>query len=581
MAIFEGSAKDYKLVDFVERELPQDSSNGRREAIQEALTEILAAKENHGLEVITCLDARMTILREISVPYSRDDLIAKTIRYEAESYIHSYSIDDVIVEHLKCSEGENSSRLVMCAVPKDLLRDHLDLLKDCQIDPSVVELDATALASAFASTPHYTGEQNVLLVELSDRSTHMVLLEKDRVVKIRSMWSRSGARADSPSPTVPPPTEPSVAGVSALGSAFEEIERSLRGSPGNAAEKAEEESIPFAVLTDEDYASLSKPALTDPPLAAPASEESGASLAAPQSSGALTLYQNDPVQRLCLEIERTFAAYMLHDSIDRIVVTGSLAAELNAVERLKEHFDVEVLPFDFGSSIAVTWEGDKELLNQRGGVACGLGLRALDKGITAFDLRKGEFRFERRFEKLMPSLTVLGMLLCVLALLWGFSGHQSVQGLARERLKLRQQQAEMYEKFFTALPKAPNPNYINSAMQRLKEIKKGGGGKSSRMKNYLPAFEMYQNLVTAMGRVQPQVQVNYSRFELNPEIHKNSKSVVKFTVPSEEAANRIVKAIKKHADLFTVTSTMDRLDDGSFLVNLTLKIRESVLQRKN
>ncbi len=78
------------------------------------------------MEVVSSIDSRRIVLREISVPYLKDDAIAKTIRFEAESYLHAHSIDDVVIEYLKCGESESSSRLILCAVQNGIMLSHLD-----------------------------------------------------------------------------------------------------------------------------------------------------------------------------------------------------------------------------------------------------------------------------------------------------------------------------------------------------------------------------------------------------------------------------------------------------------------------
>ena len=104
LAIFEGNTKKYTLIDFIDEDISAESEEERRELIREILREQLAKKENRGMDVVSSIDARQSVLREINVPYTKDDAIAKTIRFEAESYLHAYSVDDVVIEYLKCGE---------------------------------------------------------------------------------------------------------------------------------------------------------------------------------------------------------------------------------------------------------------------------------------------------------------------------------------------------------------------------------------------------------------------------------------------------------------------------------------------
>lgn len=611
VAIFDGSSKKFSLVDFIDESLEGESPEERAEHLEQFLTELRGRKENRGLDFVTCLDSRRTTLREISVPFVRDEQINKTVRFEAEGYLHALSIDDVIIEYLKCSSTEDSSRLLICAAPKATLSERLEGLRALGVEPTVIELDATALATAYSNTPLYSEDQNVLIVHADEHSTRLVFLQKGRLVKIRSVWSQKGipaaregavaeagvAPGSSEMPSAPSSARGGEAGDESqavfsesvdlqdeIARRFEAIERSLEGLD---QEDDAGEEMPFVVLSDDDYAALqSEPEdgseasdgdalgeeLTDltaeaarrgpgrdagDPLPTesasegddPHEEQEEKAPAVPPSAIALARFApSDPLEKLILEIERTFASYVLNDSIDLIVVSGNQARHLELASRLEEHFEVDTTSFDLGDSFPVTWEGDRELLSERGVVACGLGLRALGRGLTTFDLRKEEFRYERRFARLMPSLALLGMLLCVAGLVWTLHGRNDYMRLLHERVALEGYQDQVSTTFLgEKVSNAPVVADYSAAMKRkLNEIQRGGG----KVTQYASAAAMFADIADAVAKAQPPIYWKVTDFDLKPELRDSSRSKVDFTVDTAQDAERVVQAISRYSEFF-------------------------------
>ncbi|MEO2149248.1 MAG: hypothetical protein ABGY15_03560, partial [bacterium] len=121
IAVVDSTAKQTVIIDYIEAKIIGDSSEERLASLESVLH---GALENHGsktIEVVSSIPTRMSTLREISVPFTNEDVISKTIRYESEGHLPSASIDDLIIEFIKCSETEDSSRLLISAVQKKIV----------------------------------------------------------------------------------------------------------------------------------------------------------------------------------------------------------------------------------------------------------------------------------------------------------------------------------------------------------------------------------------------------------------------------------------------------------------------------
>ena len=618
MAIFEGSPKKFSLVDFIDEEIIAASDEERREIISGILTDLLSRKENRGMEIICGLDSRNVMLREISVPYAKDEMIAKTIRFEAESYLHSHAIEDVVIEYLKCSETESSSRLIICAALKEVLQSYFDDLKAVNVDPSTIEIDATALASTFANTPLYSGEQNVLLLEIEESYSRMVFLEKDRVTKIRSVWSRSqaiervdrllsadateeasaedegegaigeaeGDELDQELEGTTAPPDPESGADSGLDSSieerFQEIERSLMNLDRVDDDSLPSGDIPIAVISDDEYARLAAADLDAMPVVLAEDGEE-------QPRAVAVAEDGEPLERLFVEIERTFAAYVLRQPIDLIVVTGSQVHTLDAVPKLAERFEVDVVPFDLGDSFPIAWDGDAEVLNRDGAVACGLGLRALGKGFTEFDLRKDEFRFERRYQKMMPALTLTSILCAALTFFWAASCFYDEKLYTADRKALEVHHGQLFESFFERKPpmspETGTPqNVLGAAKRRLDGIKKGPNSKSTKIKPYLWPLEMIQDVVDAAKTAKVDGKPIYPKwreFKLSAEVSSKKKSDIVLVLNSSAEAIAFQTALESQSKFFETRGAVTQKEDkGAWLVTVRAPLKASVVKER-
>lgn len=626
IAIFEGSSKKHTLVDFIEESLEGETPEDRAEHLGAFLAELKGLKENRGIEFVSCLDSRRTVLREISVPFVKDEQIAKTVRFEAEGYLHAYSIDDVVIEYLKCSSSEDSSRLLICAAPKESIAERLEGMKNLGVDPSILELDVTALATSFANTPLYSEDQNVLLVHADEHSTRLVFLEKGRVVKIRSVWSHKAPVAsaedasfdsesavgslgstapEAPAEPVDDGSPPAAFDAGAdlqdeIAKRFEAIERSLEGL--DQEEETTPDDLPFVVLSDDDYASLQDaPEGEDadrsgaPPVAgAPPEEVSGEDESAAKEDASLVPVTPeheeepavpsrsqqalarfgpvDPVEKIVLEIERTFASYVLNNSIDLVVVSGDQARALDLVGRLEEQFEVDTTAFDLGDSFPMKWEGDPEILVDRGAVACGLGLRALGCGLTNFDLRKEEFRFEKRFARLMPALALIGLLLSVFGLFQTLDGRSDFLRYKKETMELESYAKATATEFFGEAPKSAGRDWSRAVQNKMRQIAKGGRGKVA---TFVDPIAMLNDITSSVEKAGAPVYWKITDIDLKTELKDGIESQIRFLVDDRADAQRVANAIVRHSELFaTARPSVDKSRDGSrFECTLSLGLK--------
>lgn len=556
IAVVEATSKQTTIVDYVEARIVGETAEERVSSLTEILETTLSGKDRQGLDIVTSIPTRMTTLREISVPFTRNDHIAKTIRYESEGHIPSASIDDLIVEFIKCSESEGSSRLLISAVQKKTIEVHLEMLHEGSVDPIQVEIDATALATSLSVARPDLKAGRTLLIGMEAGHTTFLMLEEGRITKIRSTSNHLRPSA-IPVLTTASEESSSEQPESSTGTAdefknlFERLEEDQ--------EVDGEEELSIAVVSDEEFARLNEELTTAPELP-PANPD-------------------EVIERLFTEIDRTFAAILMRFPLDRVVVSGSAAAELGIVDRLSEEYEVPALQLRVCDGIETKIAIDKvDRCNCSGGVAVGLALQSAGQGATTFDLRKDEFRYERRFAKLLPGMLLLGLVLCCISVSWLISNHREKQYRRQEYETVRNNMSEVYMARFEKAPRSQNPNYLRSAQARLNELKGGSAGRSrTKVQQYLPGLELLDDVSKGVASAIPKVYPEWFKFDFNALKKKDGKSTVEFFVPDATAAERAVSALERSSKFFSVEETITPAGEKK-KVSVDLKLKNSITE---
>jgi Tfp pilus assembly PilM family ATPase len=186
VAVVESSAKRVKLVSFLEQPLGTDEKKTTEDLTADALRSAVAVSKARG-RLVASLDSGDAILRELTLPFKSDDQIKKTYRFELESLIHNYSIEDLVCDYFKVAETEKGATILAAAVPRKIVESRLATLQKAGLDPSALDLDVTALFNAIAKVGAVDTDEPFLIVYGTARFTKIILVEKRRPRSIRTI----------------------------------------------------------------------------------------------------------------------------------------------------------------------------------------------------------------------------------------------------------------------------------------------------------------------------------------------------------------------------------------------------------
>lgn len=160
---------------------------GRIEApdrVAETVLEVLQRARIRTRRVVTAVSGRSVIVRYINMPSMEDSELKGALRYEADKYI-PFDIDEVTLDGVKLedSSGEDADmKVLLVAVKKSLIQEHLTQIQGMGLQPVIVDIDTFAISNAYElrnqQSPRVEDvERVVALVDIGASKTNINILK--------------------------------------------------------------------------------------------------------------------------------------------------------------------------------------------------------------------------------------------------------------------------------------------------------------------------------------------------------------------------------------------------------------------
>jgi Tfp pilus assembly PilM family ATPase len=220
LVVLDGSAKKHKVAAYAMGELPRDGEG----AAAQAAAVLREALKTHGVpkdSVAVAIDTGLAAFRTLKLPFSDKAKIEEVVKFEVESHLPQWNVDDVVVDYHTLESTPEACELLVTAVPKADVRAVLELCEKAGVEPLEVELETSAMVNAALASDLCTIDSAQILVHVGEASTAVVIVDGGKVREMRAI--RIGAFAHESSqpaaevpeaaegaeaPPPPPPEEP-------------------------------------------------------------------------------------------------------------------------------------------------------------------------------------------------------------------------------------------------------------------------------------------------------------------------------------------------------------------------------------
>jgi type IV pilus assembly protein PilM len=130
---------------------------------------------NHYNVLRTALPSSIAIIKELTLPFIEPEKIKMVLGYEIEPLL-PFSLNDAIVDGIitKIMPEEHKSLVLVAAVPKEYIANHLQLLHAADLDPDIISIDFFDLYELYRKMPNYSeAYQAHVLIDIESHTTRI------------------------------------------------------------------------------------------------------------------------------------------------------------------------------------------------------------------------------------------------------------------------------------------------------------------------------------------------------------------------------------------------------------------------
>jgi len=195
LVVLDGSPKKHKIAAYAMGDLP----HGSDDATAAAAAVLRAAVKEHGVpadNVGVAIDTGLAAFRPLKLPFSDRNKIEEVVKFEVESHLPQWNIDDVVIDFHVIDATTDASELIVTAVPKADVKAIITLAEKAGIEPLEVEVETTAMVNAALASDLCSIDDAQVLVHVGESSTSVVVVDGRKVREMRAI--RIGALAHEP-----------------------------------------------------------------------------------------------------------------------------------------------------------------------------------------------------------------------------------------------------------------------------------------------------------------------------------------------------------------------------------------------
>lgn len=166
------------------------------EARPDILRKLVADKGLKGLDVVSSVAGRSVIVRYVNLRKMERSELQNAIRFEADKYI-PFSIDEVVLDCQPIEGADNvgaeEMKVLLVAVKRDLIEEHVTLLRSAGVNPVIIDVDGFALGNAHLLASKEGTDTGVrALIDIGASKTNINIVEGARSLFTREVYVGGG-----------------------------------------------------------------------------------------------------------------------------------------------------------------------------------------------------------------------------------------------------------------------------------------------------------------------------------------------------------------------------------------------------
>ncbi len=148
-------------------------------SVVEVIRSLVESHQIKTKNVAASISGHSVIIRKILLPIMTEEEMESSIQWEAEQYI-PFEISEVNLDfQILGSDEKDPSQMsvILVAAKKDFVDDNVAVLKECGLNPVVMDIDCFAIENAFEAN-HDGGNETIALVNMGASATNINILRE-------------------------------------------------------------------------------------------------------------------------------------------------------------------------------------------------------------------------------------------------------------------------------------------------------------------------------------------------------------------------------------------------------------------
>ncbi|RZA07990.1 MAG: type IV pilus assembly protein PilM [Proteobacteria bacterium] len=157
-------------------------------AVVEAIRSVIKESGAGSKLVATSVAGSSVIIKHINIPHTAPKELEDQVYWEAEQYI-PFDMKDISLDFEVVQEdaGEGKMDILLVAAKKDFIEKRLAAIRECGLNPEVLDIDVLALANVFWENYEMTPDNAVVLVDIGASLTKINIVSDTTTIFTRDV----------------------------------------------------------------------------------------------------------------------------------------------------------------------------------------------------------------------------------------------------------------------------------------------------------------------------------------------------------------------------------------------------------
>ena len=181
-----GTTSTIELV--IEEAIPEETSEENLEKTSPALQSIFSKIGKYD-EIHTILPSSVAVFKELKLPFSSREKISMVVGFEIEPLL-PFALRDAVIDFIITKEipEEKSSEIIITAVQKQQVAEHLQMFEAAGLKPDVITVDIISLYGLYQNMDSYKQlPGGTILIYITSYTTNIILMINGQLKTVRTL----------------------------------------------------------------------------------------------------------------------------------------------------------------------------------------------------------------------------------------------------------------------------------------------------------------------------------------------------------------------------------------------------------